>query len=427
MSRQKRNFFKRGELGWNQAPDITNSLSNIFAAPEYGGTSFKHWIDENSRSNGYDTGDLIENPAYVIESILRDVLNIPTDQIDYTSFDTAGNTTNGTLKDWKFAGGIYEIQKSKEVLNSLCAQCKSRLYRNPSGKFSLLVYNSSDPVNYSDYSFDTTNNIKLTDIYQTSYDDIANNVYINYWLDRGSEKFAKNTYIKCNKVFSETYLNEAVDNSEYEIDVIDGTKFTANDIIMIDREINKVLSISTNTLTLYHSAGLRTAFYDSQLATHLNNSAIYKISKGSDDGDGSTADVSREDLAIQSLCKYGSKNKIEIDADFIRDKTTAVNLRNYYFDFYCKPHWILEFDTILKASDLKIGDIIDFDHTIMDSDILLGGESWENKKFRVDAITKTGSMSYHIQIMSLDIEETLLTFGEGEYEDDIDEIGPEPS
>ena len=39
------------------------------------GMEFERWIDYtngNTRSNGYNAGDVIENPAYVIESILRD-------------------------------------------------------------------------------------------------------------------------------------------------------------------------------------------------------------------------------------------------------------------------------------------------------------------------------------------------------------------
>ena len=39
------------------------------------GMEFERWIDYtngSTRTNGKNTGDLIENPAYVIESILRD-------------------------------------------------------------------------------------------------------------------------------------------------------------------------------------------------------------------------------------------------------------------------------------------------------------------------------------------------------------------
>jgi hypothetical protein len=36
------------------------------------GRKFGAWIDADSRSNGYNAGDLIENPAYIIESLIRD-------------------------------------------------------------------------------------------------------------------------------------------------------------------------------------------------------------------------------------------------------------------------------------------------------------------------------------------------------------------
>jgi len=63
--------------------DVGVPASNLFYYANNGMREFGSWIDENSRSNGYNDGDYISNPAYVIESFLRDVLNIPTDFIDY--------------------------------------------------------------------------------------------------------------------------------------------------------------------------------------------------------------------------------------------------------------------------------------------------------------------------------------------------------
>ena len=59
------------------------------------GRKFGAWIDADSRNNGYNQNDLIENPAYIIESILRDVLSLTSTSIDYASFDTVGNSTDG--------------------------------------------------------------------------------------------------------------------------------------------------------------------------------------------------------------------------------------------------------------------------------------------------------------------------------------------
>jgi len=64
-------------------------------------------------------------------------------------------------------------------------------------------------------------------------------------------------------------LNEALDDSEPDIDVDDGTVFQVGDFIKVESEIMKILSISTHTLTVERDAMNTTA------ATHTNNTAIY--------------------------------------------------------------------------------------------------------------------------------------------------------
>ena len=64
-------------------------------------------------------------------------------------------------------------------------------------------------------------------------------------------------------------LNEALDDSETPVDVDDGTVFVVGDFIKVESEIMKILSISTNTVTVERGAMSTTA------ATHNNNTAIY--------------------------------------------------------------------------------------------------------------------------------------------------------
>lgn len=500
--------------------NVNEPVSNIFVDLHDGGMIFGAWIDEDSRANGFNVGDVIQNPAYIIESILRDVLNVPTAKIDYASFDVAGNTTDGILKDWSFAGGIFSITNVKDVLDNLCKQCKSQLYINPEGKFSLVTYNSAAAVDYTDYDFDTTNNIRGLIAYQTPYENIVSEVKINYALDRGSGIYRKVAFIKAKKRFSGTYLNEAIDTSEYEWNVDDGTKFqlenaptactgalaglgagllsngaykykitlgtltteteagavsntvtvvdfttngqinltaiptgnslmtlrriyrteaggstyklvdTINDNtttiytdniadgalgvtiptsnitgsglqILTDREINSIASVTGNTISLLEAAGERVVLSGSIKTTHNDNTQIWFIDKSSDAGDGVTADSTRESNARQAIWRYNAQNTIEIDADWIIEQATAILLRDYYFDFYVTNHWIIEFDTFLRASDLKIGHIIEFDSTIMNSYLLLGGDSWASKKFRVLSISRSSSMDFHVKAIEI--------------------------
>lgn len=55
------------------------------------GMKFGSWIDTAGRSNSYSAGDLIEDPAFIIESILRDQLGLVDADIDTDSFDAAAD------------------------------------------------------------------------------------------------------------------------------------------------------------------------------------------------------------------------------------------------------------------------------------------------------------------------------------------------
>lgn len=63
-------------------------------------------------------------------------------------------------------------------------------------------------------------------------------------------------------------LNEALDASETEVDVDEGGQFSAGQIIQIDDELMKIVSIATNTLTVTRGYNNTTA------AAHDNDSTI---------------------------------------------------------------------------------------------------------------------------------------------------------
>lgn len=63
----------------------------VYAAVE--GRKFGSWIDEGGRSNSYNANGLIQDPAFIIESILRDELGFGASEIDVASFDAAANSS----------------------------------------------------------------------------------------------------------------------------------------------------------------------------------------------------------------------------------------------------------------------------------------------------------------------------------------------
>lgn len=66
------------------------STNEDYALAVCEGREFGSWITESGRSvGGFASGDLIEDPAFIIESLLRDELGLTTADIDTASFDAA--------------------------------------------------------------------------------------------------------------------------------------------------------------------------------------------------------------------------------------------------------------------------------------------------------------------------------------------------
>ena len=137
-------------------------------------------------------------------------------------------------------------------------------------------------------------------------------------------------------VDSETDLNEALDNSETGIDVDDGTKFSAADIIRIDNEYMYIDSISTNTLTVQRG------YYASYPgATHNDNTDIY-IAKAI------STDVSGDITELNLVYKTWSTTSETLN-DLSPHKFTlskagyeTLPIDNYTVDGPVNEHWELQ-------------------------------------------------------------------------------------
>ena len=159
------------------------------------GRMYGSWIGENSRSNGYNEDDLIENPVYIIEDILRTELGLATASIDYAMFDTIGNTPNGTLGtafddavlDIKFAFSQYKFMDGIGLIMKICKQSGLYFFFNGEGKATLrqrlraTSYSSSDrTVDFNDFQFKGFS--------KTSINTVKNYITINYQYDYGTEQ-----------------------------------------------------------------------------------------------------------------------------------------------------------------------------------------------------------------------------------------------
>tara|TARA_R100001530_G_scaffold22132_1_gene18245 strand:+ start:264 stop:2606 length:2343 start_codon:yes stop_codon:yes gene_type:complete len=175
------------------------------------GREYENWIDNTviesaigtrSDSNGsaadpgYDDGDLIENPIYIIEEILRSECGLNEDYIDEESFDLSGASSNGyigdalddAVGDIKFAFSNYKFINSKELIDGIAKQCCSYVFLGGDGVFKVKTlrrtgdYGSADKtVNFHD--------ITLKSISKTPLSQVKNDITINYAFDYQAESF----------------------------------------------------------------------------------------------------------------------------------------------------------------------------------------------------------------------------------------------
>lgn len=107
---------------------------------ELKGRTFDSWIDNPGHSNSFNSGDLIEDPAYIIESLLRDELNWATANIDEASFDDAANSSV-----------IMRMNLTKQatvakIIRQICEQSTFAFHVNSAGKARLIPLNDSSPT-----------------------------------------------------------------------------------------------------------------------------------------------------------------------------------------------------------------------------------------------------------------------------------------
>ena len=156
------------------------------------GRKFGSWVDADSRNNGYNQNDLIENPIYIIEDILRTELSLSSSNIDYALFDTAGNTTNGHIKepfddavgDIKFAFSQYKFINSRDLINRICKQSFSWVWMSGDSKVKIrTLFRPSDT-----FTTDKTinfNDISLKSISKSPLNTVRNDITVNYNYDYG--------------------------------------------------------------------------------------------------------------------------------------------------------------------------------------------------------------------------------------------------
>ena len=211
-------------------PSVTDYLYYSGTGREYGS-----WVDADSRNNGYDAGAVIENPIYIIEDILRTELSLSSTNIDYTTFDAAGNTTNGHITnpfndavgDIKFAFSQFKFINSYDLISRLCKQTFTYLWFSGDGKFKIKTLLRPTDTFTADKTIDF-NEINFKSISRTPLNTTRNDITINYNYDYAQDQIASSVNTT-DSTSAGTTVNGVSQNLKLKLDaegVLDDTTAT---------------------------------------------------------------------------------------------------------------------------------------------------------------------------------------------------------
>ena len=201
--------------------NLSFSSHKVFVAGD--GRTFGSWIDAGGRTppaGQDDEGDIIKNPAYLIEDILREDLSIATADIDTASFDAAATELSG----WEMAFSIVKQQNSLAMIEAICRFSKLNYVINCQGEHSLIVLDTSYSADDTLYKAD----IKaggLT-LQSSKIKELINDVAVNFSKHPAQNSYREQT-TDTDSTSQTTYniTNEAIVNADKIID-----SSTANDL-----------------------------------------------------------------------------------------------------------------------------------------------------------------------------------------------------
>ena len=197
------------------------------------GRKFGAWIDADSRNNGYNQNDLIENPAYIIESILRDVLSLTSTSIDYASFDTVGNSTDGKRDGWVHANSIINRESSLSLI-SACAFDAACIAIRDSGNLEKIValddYTPSLSLDSRDVLL-ALGGRPMVRVMQEPLANIRNEFFLNYRLNFATSNHDKQLFITA----SDNNLSDNTRSDKSPLNTFEGLCDTSQDYYNVVR------------------------------------------------------------------------------------------------------------------------------------------------------------------------------------------------
>jgi len=165
---------------------------NFFAEIDTEGGDARNDINGSAPDPGYGVADLIENPIYIAEELLRDQGGLDQDGISLESFDLAGEGANGTIKNVfdlavaniKFAYSQFRFINLKDALKKVGSQCGTTFFNSGDGKVKAFVLQKAADYTASDITFDFNDcELEPHGIFKTPPNNVRNYIRVHYKYD----------------------------------------------------------------------------------------------------------------------------------------------------------------------------------------------------------------------------------------------------
>lgn len=143
------------------------------------------------------SGNMIENPADIIEKILRDDLGEGSSAINTSSFDTVSSTDRS---DWDMAYQIDTVRNSLKEIKDIGKEALFWYYIDGSGDHALKALKTSGSaaktLNYSDLKRNQSTGKTMAEYELSPLDEVYNEFYVHYDKHPATGEYQKVAFIK---------------------------------------------------------------------------------------------------------------------------------------------------------------------------------------------------------------------------------------
>jgi len=126
-----------GEVRLRVAFDVDDPTNYCWCSGS--GIVYGSWIDNAARSNSYNIGDVVEDPASIIEDLFRRYLGLDNSDIDVESFDAALNSSV------KARLNLLRVTKLYDIARQISEQSTFAVFYSGVGKLKLIPLNDENP------------------------------------------------------------------------------------------------------------------------------------------------------------------------------------------------------------------------------------------------------------------------------------------